>query len=472
MNTDDMATLKLSKSNFISSKTIPISKEYTLGKTLGSGAFGTVRLAVHKATKQTRAVKVLKKSNQDINLLMREVEILSKLSHPNIMQIYEVFQDQSSFYIVSEYCKGGELFDILSQKGSLSEKDTAHIMKQVLSAISYSHKNNIVHRDLKPENILLDDNSKDLFIKIIDWGCAMSFSSDKKMHEADGTAYYIAPEVLREEYDEKCDVWSCGVILYIMLCGYPPFNGATDDEIFEKVRIGEFDYPKEEWDHISKDARDLVEHMLTLEPKKRFSALQALAHPWFKKYKDKAVTNRSLSKNVLNNMKKFKNSSRLEQAAIGVIVNQIVSKEERKELLRQFQDWDKNGDGVLSRKEIIDGYKKTYGTVDENEIDNMIHVIDLDGNGVIDYNEFLNCAINKDKILSNERLEVAFKAFDTDGSGKISVDEIMTIFTKGAKNNEAANKDVFEKMLKEADDNGDGEISFNEFKAIMKKFFN
>lgn len=143
MNTDDMATLKLSKSNFISSKTIPISKEYTLGKTLGSGAFGTVRLAVHKATKQTRAVKVLKKSNQDINLLMREVEILSKLSHPNIMQIFEVFQDQSSFYIVSEYCKGGELFDILSQKGSLSEKDTAHIMKQVLSAISYSHKNNI-----------------------------------------------------------------------------------------------------------------------------------------------------------------------------------------------------------------------------------------------------------------------------------------------------------------------------------------
>ena len=153
-------------------------------------------------------------------------------------------------------------------------------------------------------------------------------------------------------------------------------------------------------------------------------------------------------------------------------MNQIVSKEERKELLRQFQDWDKNGDGVLSRKEIIDGYKKTYGTVDENEIDNMIHVIDLDGNGVIDYNEFLNCAINKDKILSNERLEVAFKAFDTDGSGKISVDEIMTIFTKGSKNNEAANKDVFEKMLKEADDNGDGEISFKEFKAIMKKFFN
>ena len=120
MNPADQDNLKLSKSNFISSKTIPISKEYTMGKTLGSGAFGTVRLAIHKATKQTRAVKVLKKSEQDMELLLREVEILTKLSHPNIMQIYEVFQDKTSFYIVSEYCKGGELFDILSKKGSLS----------------------------------------------------------------------------------------------------------------------------------------------------------------------------------------------------------------------------------------------------------------------------------------------------------------------------------------------------------------
>lgn len=470
---DAQAQLKLSKSNFINSKTIPISKEYTLGKTLGSGAFGTVRLAIHKATKQTRAVKVLKKSEQDINLLLREVEILSKLSHPNIMQIYEVFQDKSSFYIVSEYCKGGELFDILSNKGSLSEKETAYIMKQVLSAICYSHQNNIVHRDLKPENILLDENTKDMYIKIIDWGCAVSFSKDKKMSEADGTAYYIAPEVLKECYDEKCDVWSCGVILYIMLCGYPPFNGATDDEIFQRVREGVYDFPCEEWDHISKDAKELVQNMLKINPKERYSAAQCLTHPWFSKFKDKKNgSNKQLAKNVLSNMKKFKKSAKLEQATIGVIVNQLISKDERKELLKQFQDWDKNGDGVLSRDEIIDGYRKTYGAVDENEIDNMISVIDLDGNGVIDYNEFLNCAINKEKVLSNERLEIAFKMFDTDGSGKISVDEIMAIFTKGTKNEKGVHREIFEKMVKDADENGDGEISLSEFKTIMKKFFN
>lgn len=300
----------------------------------------------------------------------------------------------------------------------------------------------------------------------------MSFSTGKKLSEADGTAYYIAPEVLKESYDEKCDVWSVGVILYIMLCGYPPFNGTTDEEIFEKVRVGEFDYPKEEWDHISKEAKDLVAHMLTVEPKNRYSAVECLAHPWFQKHVEKTSSNKNVAKAVLSNMKKFKHNSKLEQATIGVIVNQIVSKEERKELLKQFQDWEKNGDGVLSRDEIIDGYRKTYGSVDENEIDNMIHIIDLDGNGVIDYNEFLSCAINKEKIMSNERLELAFKTFDSDGSGKISVDEIMDIFTKGAKNKEGINKEVFEKMVKGGDENGDGEISFTEFKAIMKKFFN
>ena len=469
-----ISDLKISKSNFVSNKTIPISKEYTLGKTLGTGAFGSVRLAVHKATKQMRAVKVLKKSQQDMNLLFQEVEILSKLSHPNIMQIYEVFTDKTNFYIVSEYCKGGELFDILSARGSLTEKETANLMKQILSAICYSHENNIVHRDLKPENILIDENSKnkkDIILKIIDWGCAMSFSKNKKMTEADGTAYYIAPEVLNENYDEKCDVWSCGVILYIMLCGYPPFNGETDEEIFEQVKKGKIEYPKEEWNNVSKEGKDLVEQMLKYDPNKRLSAKESLAHPWFSKFKGQTKTDKKMAKNVLSNMKRFKKNRKLEQATVSFIINQLLSKDERTELLKQFQEWDKNGDGVLNREEIIEGYTKTYGKVDENEIDNMIQSIDLDGNGVIDYNEFLNCAMNKEKIMSNENLEIAFKMFDTDGSGKISVDEIMSIFTRGTKNNEGIDKSEFLKMINEADENGDGEISFAEFKTIMKNFF-
>ena len=459
----------IQKSNFISSKTTPISKEYIMGKTLGKGAFGTVRLCVHKATKQTRACKILKKANQDMQALYEEVEILSKLSHPNIMQIYEVFNDKTNFYIVSEFCQGGELFDAISKKGSFSENEAARIMKQVLSAICYSHQNNIVHRDLKPENILLDDKGSDLTIKIIDWGCAKSFKKNEKMTNADGTPYYIAPEVLEGNYDEKCDVWSCGVILYIMLCGYPPFNGETDDDILVAVKKGKFDFPKEEWSSVSKEAIELIKGMLTYEPSKRLSALECISQSWFVKNKGKHVTDKKMAKNVLGNMKKFKRDRKLEQATIGFIVNQLISKEERKELVKQFQEWDTNGDGVLSRDEIIEGYRKTYGAVDENEIDNMMLSIDLDGNGVIDYNEFLSCAFNRDKIMSKDNLELTFKAFDSDGSGKISVDELMTIFTKGDKGH--ANREVFEKMVKEADENGDGEISFQEFKTIMAKFF-
>ena len=459
----------IQKSNFISSKTTPISKEYIMGKTLGKGAFGTVRLCVHKATKQTRACKILKKANQDMQALYEEVEILSKLSHPNIMQIYEVFNDKTNFYIVSEFCQGGELFDAISKKGSFSENEAARIMKQVLSAICYSHQNNIVHRDLKPENILLDDKGSDLTIKIIDWGCAKSFKKNEKMTNADGTPYYIAPEVLEGNYDEKCDVWSCGVILYIMLCGYPPFNGETDDDILVAVKKGKFDFPKEEWSSVSKEAIDLIKGMLTYEPNKRLSALDCMTQSWFIKNKGKNTSDKKMAKNVLGNMKKFKRDRKLEQATIGFIVNQLISKEERKELVKQFQEWDTNGDGVLSRDEIIEGYRKTYGAVDENEIDNMMLSIDLDGNGVIDYNEFLSCAFNRDKIMSKDNLELTFKAFDSDGSGKISVDELMTIFTKGDKGH--ANREVFEKMVKEADENGDGEISFQEFKTIMAKFF-
>jgi len=463
--------VKIQKSTFISSKTTPISKDYIMGKSIGAGAFGTVRLCVHKATRQTRACKILKKANQDIKALQEEVEILSKLSHPNIMQIYEVYNDKTNFYIVSEFCQGGELFDAISKKGNFSEIEAAKIMKQVLSAVCYSHQNNIVHRDLKPENILLDDKGNDLTIKIIDWGCAKSFKKNEKMTNRDGTPYYIAPEVLEGNYDEKCDVWSCGVILYIMLCGYPPFDGDNDDEILKKVTIGKFDFPKEEWKNVSKEAIDLIKKMLTFEPSKRPSALDCLSHPWFLKNKDKNNgSNKKMAKNVISNMKKFKRDRKLEQATVSFIVNQLISKDERKELIKQFQEWDTNGDGVLSRDEIIEGYRKTYGAVDENEIDNIMQSIDLDGNGVIDYNEFLSCAFNRDKIMSKDNLELTFKAFDTDGSGKISADELMTMFMKGNKGNQL-DKKVFEKMVKEADENGDGEISFDEFRTIMSKFF-
>jgi calcium-dependent protein kinase len=162
--------IKISKENFIVYKKGNITAEYTFGPALGSGSFGTVRKATHKLTGQTRAVKILKKAEQDENQFKLEVEILCKLSHPNIMQIFEFYDDAKNFYIVSEFCSGGELFDMISDKGTFSESEAAFIMKQLLSSVYYCHQNSIVHRDLKPENILLDDKSDTPIIKLIDWG--------------------------------------------------------------------------------------------------------------------------------------------------------------------------------------------------------------------------------------------------------------------------------------------------------------
>ena len=457
--------LKINKSSFVAYKTNKITDEYKFGKTLGEGSFGQVREAVHKSTKKERAIKILKKRQQDVKRLFLEVNILSKLTHPNIMDIYEFYEDTANFYIVSELCKGGELFDQIEKKGFFKEEEACKIFLQLMSAICYSHSNNIVHRDLKPENIMYEekDNGNPV-IKLIDWGGARYFNKNQKMSTIKGTPYYIAPEVLNETYDEKCDIWSCGVILYVLLCGYPPFNGDTDIEIMANVKSGKFQFPPEEWDSISEDAKDLIKKMLTYEPSKRISAMQVLAHPWFSHYEDDTMENKLVAKSALENMKKFKRNKKFEMATISFIINQLTTKEDRDDLLKQFQIWDKNKDGVLSKEEILEGYNKVYGTIDRDVVENMISAVDTDGNGVIDYNEFLSCTMNRDKILSKKNLKIAFDTFDSDGNGSISIDEIMTIFKKTSND---VDKAVFEKMMKDADSNGDGAIEFEEFQNIM-----
>ena len=472
--------LKLDKSAFIGYKTTKINEEYRLGETLGQGAFGTVRKAVHKVTGQERAIKILKKRQQDERKLFLEVSILSKLTHPNIMEIYEFYEDKANFYIVSELCKGGELFDKITEKGAFKESEACPIMLQLVSAICYSHDNNIVHRDLKPENIMLDSTkNSNPIIKLIDWGGARYFSKNKKMSTIKGTPYYIAPEVIKEVYDEKCDIWSLGVIFYVLLCGYPPFfyvllcgyppfNGDTDVEIIQNVQKGKFVFPEEEWGVISPECKDLIKKMLTYEPSKRISAKEILIHPWFSQYEKKVKEDKTVALSAFENMKRFKRNKKFEHATIGFIINQLVSKEDRADLLKQFLAWDKNKDGVLNKEEIIESYRNVYGTIDPDIVENIIKSIDLDGNGVIDYHEFLNCTMNREKILSKKNLQYAFRAFDKDGNGSISIDEIMSIFRKTSNN---VDKKVFEKMMKDADSNGDGAIEFEEFNEIMEKFF-
>lgn len=464
---DKSDDVKLSKGNFVNYKKGNIEVDYEIRETLGSGAFAKVVKVLHKKSGQFRALKIIKKQkDQDPARMYLEVEILKKLVHPNIMQIYEFYEDKKHFQIITELCEGGELFDMIVDKGSFNEDEAAWIMKQLVSAVNYIHKNNICHRDIKPENILLD-TKKDNIIKIIDWGTARFFDKNKKMNKISGTPYYIAPEVLFEKYDEKCDIWSCGVIMYITLCGYPPFNGENDSEILSKIKLGKFSFPDEEWEHVSDAAKDLIKKMLTFKPEDRFDASACLEHCWIKD-NNKRQINPALGKKCLNNMKKFHGGRKIQQAALTYIVNYLMSKEEKNEMLGMFQSLDTNGDGVLSRDEIYEGYKQTLGEIEaKKEVDRIMSEVDIDNSGTIDYNEFVMAATNRQKLLNQDKLEATFKIFDKDGSGTISCDELKSLL-----HIKSEDKKTIEDLIKEVDKNSDGEISLSEFKDMMKKLVN
>jgi calcium-dependent protein kinase len=463
--TKDISNIKISKGNFINYKKGLIEKDYSVGEVVGSGAFATVRRVVSKVSGQLRALKIIKKQKgQDSARMYLEVEILKKLIHPNIMQIFEFFEDKKNFYIITEFCEGGELFDKIVEKGTFNENEAADIMRQLLSAVNYIHLNSIVHRDLKPENILLDLKKQNI-IKIIDWGTARFYEKDKKMNRISGTPYYIAPEVLNEKYDEKCDIWSCGVIMYILLCGYPPFNAETDQEILNKIKLGKFSFPDEEWENVSPDAKDLIGRMLAFSPNERYSASECLNHKWLSEHSIKNNVDKTFSIKCLTNMKKFHAERKLQQAALTYIVNHLMTKEDRNELLDLFRQFDTNGDGVLSKQEVMEGYKAYLGDVEaEKEAERIMQEVDLDKSGTIDYNEFILAALNRQKVLNKEKLEATFKMFDKDGNGKISADEIRSIL---GNTNE---KSALDAIINEVDVNGDGEVSLIEFKEMMLKF--
>lgn len=264
-----------------------IVEKYKLGKVLGQGTFGVVRLCENIETKETFALKTILKSKvPDVEQLKSEIEILSEVDHPHVIKLYDIFEDVINVYLVTELCTGGELYDRVVEKtrspeGHFSEFCAARILRNILSGIQYCHEEkHIAHRDLKPENFLLTDRSDNAQVKIIDFGLSTHTNGAELMHDQVGTIYYVAPEVLSGNYNEKVDIWSIGVIAYVLLCGYPPFNGGSESLTYDLVKAGKVTYPSPSWDHISEGAIGFVQRLLTLDPEQRPSASQALEDPW------------------------------------------------------------------------------------------------------------------------------------------------------------------------------------------------
>jgi calcium-dependent protein kinase len=476
--TKSIDSIRISRSNFVNIKIGRLEDHYKLLDKLGVGAYGSVHKAIDKRSKQMRAIKSLEipTNKEKYRRVMEEVNILRTLDHPNIITIFEVINEDNKLHIITELCTGGELFERIIKTGYFSENLAAKIMFDIMKAVMYCHNSGIVHRDLKPENLLFENKESHALIKVIDFGTSKKLSPNTKLKSMMGTAYYIAPEVIDGRYDEKCDVWSCGVILYILLCkrylgGYPPFNGKSDSEIFKKIKAGKFSFSGFEWLKVSKDAKNLLKKMLTLDPAERISAKEVLRDPWLKKRAANQIEDRPVTADTLKNLSTFRVISiqsglKLQQATLSFIASQMSSSEEISKLRDVFIQLDTDGNGVLSREELTQGFK-ILGLKSVEDIEDIIQRCDADGSGFIDYSEFLTATINWREALSRERLEAAFKAYDIDGSGKITVEEIK-LFIGG---NDNIEEGEWRQVLEGVDQNGDGEVDFDEFLDLMTKHF-
>jgi len=282
-----------------------LTVKYEVQGELGRGAFSVVKLGVNKKTKEKVAIKIIDRNDvgkdYEKNLRM-EMDILRRVEHPNIIALHEMIESGNKLYFVMELVTGGELFDRIVEKGSYSEEDAKILVRKIVAAIDYLHKQNIAHRDLKPENLLVKSVEDDTEVKIADFGLSKIIDKDKMMQTACGTPGYVAPEVLNAEgYDKEVDMWSVGVITYILLCGFPPFYSESVPEVFEQIMKAEYDYPEEYWDEISAEAKDFIDHLLVVDLSKRLTAEQSLNHPWLRQSSKKKSTPLGKLQQKMNN---------------------------------------------------------------------------------------------------------------------------------------------------------------------------
>ena len=444
---------------------------------LGDGAYGKVVKVRHKVNKVLRAMKIIDKNklslgSEEEEALINEINIVKSLDHPNIIKVYEFFNKDNCLYIISELLSGGELLAKINENNYLNEDVSAFLMKQIFSAVDFCHQEGIIHRDLKPENILIESEeeaNKEFFtVKIIDFGTSGKLKKGEMFNLNVGTPLYTSPEVLNNNYNEKCDIWSCGVIMYMMLSGQPPFKGENDEEIYQSIKKAKYNFNDEIWDEISNEAKDLIKNLLNKDINNRYSAKQALNHPWITKCRRNKNIDKKKLNEVVMNLKNFSATLKLQQLTLAYIVHNLIAKEDCEFLREVFIIFDESGSGKLTKQQLIKGLNNVLTQEEsEKEVNRLMELIDVDGNGFIEYEEFLRAGLNKEIILTKENLETSFNLFDVNKRGKINAKEIGILLGQGNDINEAK---VWKELIDEADVDKDGEINFDDFKTIMERY--
>ena len=457
--------VKIDKPDFIKMTRDSLTDYYKIIRIIGEGGFSKVFEVKNLKSSETFACKKISKVNL-INLqkFKNEISIMSKADHPNIIKLYEIYESNRSFYLIMELCKGGQLFEQITEKAMkknmYSEKDAAEIFQQIISGIEYCHNQGVCHRDLKPENILYLNNSDNGQLKIIDFGFSKHFKLNK-LNSKVGSIYYMPPEVIDGSYTEKCDIWSGGVLLFLLLSGKLPFFGKDDNEIISKIKSFSYNMNDKIWESISDEAKDLIKHMLVPE-KERFSAKEVLAHPWFKivnNIKDKKI-------NIdFNFFKEFSEENNLKKVVLYFIATRLNEKE-IKELSQLFKHFDKNLDGQISYEEFENGfleYQNKNKLLIKNDIKKIFDTIDINKNGKIDYSEFIAASLEGRKEIVEKRLLEAFAAYDKQNTGKIKKDNLI----KALHIDESLKEKGFDNIINDLVQ--DDLIDYNEFLKCLNK---
>ncbi|KAG7540277.1 Protein kinase domain [Arabidopsis thaliana x Arabidopsis arenosa] len=447
-------------------KTPNIRDIYTLSRKLGQGQFGTTYLCTEIASGVDYACKSISKrkliSKEDVEDVRREIQIMHHLAgHGNIVTIKGAYEDSLYVHIVMELCAGGELFDRIIQRGHYSERKAAELTKIIVGVVEACHSLGVMHRDLKPENFLLVNKDDDFSLKAIDFGLSVFFKPGQIFTDVVGSPYYVAPEVLLKRYGPEADVWTAGVILYILLSGVPPFWAETQQGIFDAVLKGYIDFESDPWPVISDSAKDLIRRMLSSKPAERLTAHEVLRHPWI--CENGVAPDRALDPAVLSRLKQFSAMNKLKKMALKVIAESL-SEEEIAGLREMFQAMDTDNSGAITFDELKAGLRKYGSTLKDTEIHDLMEAADVDNSGTIDYSEFIAATIHLNKLEREEHLVAAFQYFDKDGSGFITIDELQQACV------EHGMADVFlEDIIKEVDQNNDGKIDYGEFVEMMQK---
>ncbi|XP_031271941.1 calcium-dependent protein kinase 7-like [Pistacia vera] len=444
-----------------------ISVQYDLGRELGRGEFGVTYLCTDVNTGDKFACKSISKKKLrtavDIEDVRREVQIMKHLpKHPNIVSLKDTYEDDSAVHIVMELCEGGELFDRIVARGHYTERAAAAVMRTIVEVVQVCHKHGVMHRDLKPENFLFANKKETSPLKAIDFGLSVFFRRGEQFNEIVGSPYYMAPEVLKRNYGPEIDVWSAGVILYILLCGVPPFWAETEQGVAQAIIRSVIDFKRDPWPKVSDNAKDLVKKMLNPDPKERLTAEQVLEHTWIQNAKK--APNVPLGETVKARLKQFSVMNKLKKRALRVVAEHL-SVEEAAGIKEAFEMMDTSKRGKINLEELRVGLQKIGQNIPDADVQILMEAADADGDGTLNYGEFVAVSVHLKKMGNDEHLHKAFAFFDKNQTGYIEIEELREALYDEVEPN---SEDVINAIMHDVDTDKDGRISYEEFAAMMK----